>query len=150
MNCKCKKCKNSFQTEAPSRIANPFCASCLAIEKEQKIKEPAGLPPDFAKVQAELRKEFGKCPKCPAPLIPLQSFKVDGVWHCEKCYATMMEDGRKSEAPYLGRTILTLVSFKRFDEMKKEAKYSVYEINEESGYIKLQESRTKDIQAVTS
>lgn len=90
MNCKCKKCKSSFETEVPSRIANPLCASCLAIERKQKMKEPVGLPSDFAKVQAELRKEFGKCPNCPAPLIPLQAFKVDGQMYCESCYSNIM------------------------------------------------------------
>lgn len=91
--CKCKKCGVMFKTSAPSRIEDPMCAKCLITEKKKSKR--IGLPKDFAKVQVELRKEFGKC-RCSRPLIPLQSFKVNETMYCEGCYRNIMESRWKS------------------------------------------------------
>jgi len=82
--CKCKECKAAFETSAPSRILEPLCAACQL--KENRKPGKTGLPPDFDKVQKELRKEFGVCPICKVGvLLPLNSFKQNDVWVCGNC-----------------------------------------------------------------
>ncbi len=88
--CKCKTCGTRFETSAPSRIEEPICAVCQL--KENRKPGPIGLPPDFEKVQKELREEFNVCSRCNNnPLIPLQSFKVNGRMYCQGCYQTIAE-----------------------------------------------------------
>lgn len=91
MNCICKLCKAMFYTEAPSRVTEPLCASCILKEKVKP--KFIGMHKDHEKVRNQLRKEFGVCPSghCINPLIPLQSFKINGKMHCEGCYSKLIK-----------------------------------------------------------
>ncbi|MFH1591464.1 MAG: hypothetical protein ABIC95_06065 [archaeon] len=93
--CKCKNCGQTFCTEAQSRINNPVCASCLM--KEKRLAKAPGLPKDFAKVMNQLRKDFGTCPECSEPLVPLLSFKHNGVTYCQNCYKRLLEEESRRE-----------------------------------------------------
>tara|TARA_Y100000310_G_scaffold268793_1_gene281579 strand:+ start:12681 stop:13091 length:411 start_codon:yes stop_codon:yes gene_type:complete len=106
--CKCKECKGKFETEAPSRIKEPICAEC--ISKDSNKPKFVGIPKDFAKVQRQLRKEFGVCPgpNCNNALIPLQSFKADGKMYCQGCYRKIMEPRWKSSSNESKDSILTV------------------------------------------
>ena len=49
------------------------------------------VPKDFEKVLQQLREEFGECPDCRNPLVPLRSFKFEGTNYCEVCYRHHVE-----------------------------------------------------------
>tara|TARA_Y100000310_G_scaffold344459_1_gene457340 strand:- start:6185 stop:6460 length:276 start_codon:yes stop_codon:yes gene_type:complete len=80
-----------FYTEAPSRIKDPLCAG--RILKERAKPKFVGIPPDYEKVQRQLKREFGVCHghNCNNPLLPLSSFKVNGKMYCEPCYRMLSE-----------------------------------------------------------